>query len=350
MQIIHLSGTQCSGKSYVSKPFLEHPDVAGWDLLEFYNYNKVLPGGMMDWDKWEEIRDQIVPELDQFLKDNKDKKVCIVESGSNGAIHKYLHDTLSEDIVEIQLKTPANDTLIMRSKERDLDFERVLDFKYMFLRRHSHNSINQFTQEEASLILKAYIEGIRVAIIGTAGRKEDGPKMSKELYFKMCRKAINIIDKLQLKPKCIQLVSGGAAWADHIAISLYLDNNADKLRLHLPCGFHKEENNSHYIASTKDTKTPDAANYYHIEFSQKMKGDTLDGISKTISKGAEVIVTPGFKPRDLKIAEDSDLMIAFTWNEGREPKAKSGTLYTWSHSDATVKIHVPLSELEGVKP
>ncbi len=64
-----------------------------------------------------------------------------------------------------------------------------------------------------------------------------------------------------------------------------------------------------------------------------------------IKQGAEVIVTEGFKPRDLKIAEDSELIIAFTWGEGNEPKANSGTAYTWNNSQAAVKIHIPLKEL-----
>jgi len=91
--------------------------------------------------------------------------------------------------------------------------------------------------ETEKLRKKANREGITIGIIGTAGRKEDGAKMSKELYGKMYRKADAYISNLGLEPRDITLVSGGAAYSDHIAVSLYLDNKADNLTLHLPCEF-----------------------------------------------------------------------------------------------------------------
>ena len=76
-----------------------------------------------------------------------------------------------------------------------------------------------------------------------------------------------------------------------------------------------------------------------------MGGNTLEGINKAIKKGASVEVTKGFKPRDLKIGRDSDLLIAFTWGHENGPKKDSGTEYTWNHSNAIVKKHIPLQFL-----
>jgi hypothetical protein len=72
-----------------------------------------------------------------------------------------------------------------------------------------------------------------------------------------------------------------------------------------------------------------------------MGGNTLDGIRKAIERGAEVEITAGFKPRNLKVAANTDILLAFTWGEGKEPK-DGGTNHTWKHCTAQVKIHVPL--------
>ena len=53
-----------------------------------------------------------------------------------------------------------------------------------------------------------------VSIVGTAGRKEDAIKMSRELYEKMVQKAEQVItQQLNLDLSQTHLVSGGAAWA-----------------------------------------------------------------------------------------------------------------------------------------
>ena len=68
---------------------------------------------------------------------------------------------------------------------------------------------------------------ITVSIIGTAGRSLKY-KLTKELFFKMCHSAFNIItDEFKLNPNNVCLVSGGAAWSDHIAIKLYKSKNKE---------------------------------------------------------------------------------------------------------------------------
>lgn len=53
-----------------------------------------------------------------------------------------------------------------------------------------------------------------VSIIGSAGRKGDAAKMTKDLYWKMVEKAeLVILNELKLDSGRVHLVSGGAAWA-----------------------------------------------------------------------------------------------------------------------------------------
>ena len=63
-----------------------------------------------------------------------------------------------------------------------------------------------------------------VAIIGSAGRNEDGAKMNATVFDAMTAAALRTItDHWHLSPQNVRLVSGGAAWADHVAVRLFLD-------------------------------------------------------------------------------------------------------------------------------
>lgn len=54
----------------------------------------------------------------------------------------------------------------------------------------------------------------RIAIIGTAGRGEDGKKMNEEIYMRMINKSEELITKkFKFQWRDIVLVSGGAAWS-----------------------------------------------------------------------------------------------------------------------------------------
>ena len=53
-----------------------------------------------------------------------------------------------------------------------------------------------------------------VSIIGSAGRRGDAKKMTRELYWNMVDKAQQVIsENFKLEPRRVHLVSGGAAWA-----------------------------------------------------------------------------------------------------------------------------------------
>lgn len=75
---------------------------------------------------------------------------------------------------------------------------------------------------------------VTVAIIGTCGRTQ-GDRLEPEIFDFMCRKArTTITDTLGLDPSIVELVSGGAAWADHVAVQLSNEEIVPNLTLHLP--------------------------------------------------------------------------------------------------------------------
>lgn len=185
----------------------------------------------------------------------------------------------------------------------------------------------------------------RVAIIGSAGRRTDGAKLNWNTYIKMYLCVRNKYIRLFRKNQKITAVSGGAAWADHIAISLYLANEVDELELHFPCRFDMENCRFHDEGDFKIKRqsSGNVANYYHKLFSNKIKGNTLFGIKKAIIKGATFTVSQGFRNRNKKVAT-SNYMIALTFSEGNRPNG-GGTAHTWNSSGSITKIHIPIGTL-----
>jgi hypothetical protein len=186
---------------------------------------------------------------------------------------------------------------------------------------------------------------MQISIIGSAGRGSDGAKMTRELYFKMVRDAKEVISQIEDSHEDTSLISGGAAWSDHVAVSLYLMGIVYELTLHLPCAW------DHNKCEFTSGKVGNAANYYHELFSQEMDlmgrlGSTLytlDTLIKTRPLGFSYTISNGFHARNLEVGK-TDAIIAYTWGEGSTPQ-DGGTAHTWRNSDAPVKVHRPLSSI-----
>ena len=183
---------------------------------------------------------------------------------------------------------------------------------------------------------------MKVAIIGTAGRKDDKVKMSRQLYFRMVEKAAEVLEDI-CGEELPHLVSGGAAWADHCAVSLFLMKKAETLRLYLPCHISREKC-SFYGVSEKETNTAGVAQYYHNLFSKKMGKNTVGSIVEAERCGAKLIImAEGFHRRNIEVGK-VDMLLALTFGIGEVPK-DGGTLHTWKNSSAAIKIHIPLGKL-----
>ena len=77
-------------------------------------------------------------------------------------------------------------------------------------------------------------------------------------------KAKEIVEELDLSSA--HLVSGGAAWSDHVAVELFLSDEYDGLTLHMPCKWIRKEHydNGSYSWQTNPGKL---ANSCHRKFS-----------------------------------------------------------------------------------
>lgn len=162
---------------------------------------------------------------------------------------------------------------------------------------------------------------MKLAIIGTAGRREDADILTRAHWRMMC-----VIGRtVAVTTGATELVSGGAAYADHVAVQLFLDGDVKRLSLHLPADLHPSG-----FASTSDPYDAGrVANHYHREFSKVAGIDSLAQLNQAVGAGAKVSVNlNGFKARNTDVANSADVMLAFTFGQGERLK-DSGTKDTW---------------------
>lgn len=199
-----------------------------------------------------------------------------------------------------------------------------------------------------------------IGIIGSAGRGGDGPKWNSNVY-RQCFKHLDQVLLADVPVADRQLVSGGASWADHLAVSLFLAGKAAELQLHFPCQFHIDEQENWMWS--KKLSVPGFAdsgernfisnpggtlNYYHRLFSEKMQANTMAGIAQAIQKGGVMSVHypmraggSALHERNLAIGRNLDRLYAFTWGEEKAPR-DGGTGHCWSMSNSKTKLHIPL--------
>lgn len=179
----------------------------------------------------------------------------------------------------------------------------------------------------------------KIAIIGTAGRREDKDRMTSDLYVKMAHHALEWITE-RFAPSRVTLVSGGAAWADHVAVSLFLSrHHFQGLNLHFPAPFRNSK-----FQEMGFNSPGGIANYYHHLFSLKMgrsRDHTLRMIQAALDRGATNTVSAGFRQRN-RLVGGSEILLAYTWGPSPHFPKQGGTKDTWDNSHATTKIHIPL--------
>jgi len=180
---------------------------------------------------------------------------------------------------------------------------------------------------------------MKIAIIGTAGRDKSIP-MSKELWHWMVEDVSSRIQQDDI------LISGGAAWADHLAVELFLSNKCRELILHLPAPFSLESgkfSGPHYNSASS------ACNFYHGKFSKIIGYNSLHQIAEVISRNQLITFEPpsygfaGMFERNRKVATSCDSLIAYTFGRDDKPK-DGGTKHTWDLCKVE-KVHVPLPKM-----
>lgn len=166
-----------------------------------------------------------------------------------------------------------------------------------------------------------------VAIIGSCGRT--GGLFTKGHFAKMVEEARRIITEV-FKLKRWKLVSGGAAWSDHVAVALMMKGMGDSLTLHVPYKIY-------------EGKLTDAqSDRLHRVFSETIGRDSISDLNRV---NARVKTWKSYKERNDQIAKEAAYLIAFSWSEGNRPES-GGTKYTWDKAKNCIrKFHVSLNKL-----
>lgn len=182
----------------------------------------------------------------------------------------------------------------------------------------------------------------RLAIIGTAGRDKTKP-MNAALWAAMLADL-----RARVLPDDI-LVSGGAAWADHLAVAAFLRGWALGLRLYLPAPLTSDSGQPRFLAAGGGQSSGSAANYYHSLFRQATGVDGLAEIVQAVDAGAIVDAQPsspgfgGMYARNRLVAQEATHAVAYTWGAG-EPQ-DGGTRNTWLLLQHAMREHVSLLDL-----
>lgn len=189
---------------------------------------------------------------------------------------------------------------------------------------------------------------MKIAIIGTAGRGEDFCRLTTFRYNRMISWCQEKITDLRHKGvEDIELVSGGAAWADHLAVLMFKRQIVDRLTLHLPAPFTDRFD----ILSDAGR----SANFYHEQFSTKLNGNSFENLVEVIEspycRVTEQPVAKGFGPffaRNALVVKEldpeKDAMYAFTFGPDHEPK-DGGTKHTWDLFKSSRKRHIALGNI-----
>jgi hypothetical protein len=195
-----------------------------------------------------------------------------------------------------------------------------------------------------------------LALAGSAGRQSDTSKVSRGLYDLMYEETCRTIEAWRID----HLVSGGAAFADHLAVRAFLDDKVRGLTLYLPARFVGRSYQPNPRFQSNPGKT---SNDLHALFSKACGVDSLGELAEAIRRGAVVHVHEGFQTRNIHVANAASHMLAFTFGTAtsrelapEDPgfqnpavaglKITKGTAHCWSEAwKCRLKTHIDLNEL-----
>lgn len=181
-----------------------------------------------------------------------------------------------------------------------------------------------------------------IAVIGTAGRDKTKP-MTLELWEAMVE---------DLRARLTQddvLVSGGAAWADHLAVHAFQQGWCSQLLLFLPAPMAMSSQDRAAFRGEFGT-SGGAANHYHELFAKVRGVDGRLEIIEAVARGALAEHEPvargyaAMMRRNAKVARACTHVIAYTFGQGDVP-ADGGTKATWDMCGHAQRLHVELQQL-----
>ena len=199
---------------------------------------------------------------------------------------------------------------------------------------------------------------LSVAIVGTSFRTaHDSDRFYPTLFLQMVVEAARRIELL-LKERPglswgdIELVSGGQAGADHVAVRLFTERQFHSLKLFLPCEFDDHTGRFRDPSTYRPLPGKDSyaqtCNILHEAFSKQM-GATCNSFKDLQNVARMRTVTmqscSGFYQRNLCLARHCDVVIAFSWMR-RASSPGTADVCNKARELHVPVVHVDLAELE----
>ena len=163
---------------------------------------------------------------------------------------------------------------------------------------------------------------VTLAIIGTAGRGDDEGKLNRGVYDLMVRGAKGMIAALAKSGHPVSgLVSGGAAYGDHVAVTLFLEGVVPELTLHFPCGFLSATDGFYDMGGNAGwfINPGRTCNVYHRKFTARTGIPSLRELATAVERGAKVEAGGGMFKRNDRVAR-ADAALAMTYGAGHRVK------------------------------
>lgn len=190
---------------------------------------------------------------------------------------------------------------------------------------------------------------VKVAVIGASGRDAADRRRLEPTFGLMATwvgELVRFLKDNNLAHHRVQLVSGGSAYGDHVAITawhVFNDPNTNcpfeggpfgGLLLHLPTPYDFEQRR--FVRVRGDNDAARTLNDLHDRYRRVHHTSTLTQIAGALTiEGAKIEVHEGFLARDKAIARGAKFMIAFSGVDGVAPTKGSGTAFTWDRTSTT---------------
>lgn len=138
-------------------------------------------------------------------------------------------------------------------------------------------------------------------VTGSTGGAED-EKINELLY----ENSYDILIDTMHEINDFDLIAGGTAFSNHLAVKAFLEGEATSLRLYFPANFDGKFD--------EESRYGKIANHHHKIFKEKCNIDSLAEIEDAINKGAKVEIFKDFIQAGQKMLQCSDKMLVYTFS------------------------------------
>lgn len=203
---------------------------------------------------------------------------------------------------------------------------------------------------------------VRVGVSGTVGYADDASRLDASIFSAMKASLFAILKSLKLDT--VELVCGGRAWAEHVAVSCFLDTietknkitfQEHKMKTHLEIRFPCEYNVDKYKEVLEFQDIGQVQNYqlnpgrtfrsYHLKFQRACSSLALNSfqdLARAKIEGNATFIVDSTDTCDTNIVSNLDYLIIFSFGNNIESADYHSKKMWNSCQKTTKKIHISI--------